>query len=263
MNCGNNGAPAAPEYCTTYCTTTPELCPSDIFGGIKLRCSDCLVTGNQIISSKSPLTPTGIYIWGGNRNLVADNFMKGVGHFGIDAVGSQIFGLNHIDLTTAQKTANCQDYPRFYRGCRHSNYKPPESAGPYRQGSITFDPNPPFRRAGGMGLRGPGEQRLLHLGRVRYDRALDARPHDRAHTVGAQTITGKDLTDSSNTFPPSLVTLTGPQTLTNKNLSDPSNTLPAVPIDLTILNHDGVELEGPLGGHRAVRHDRASGRRPI
>ena len=56
------------------------------------------------------------------------------------------------------------------------------------------------------------------------------------HTVGAQTITGKDLTDSSNTFPPSLVTLTGPQTLTNKNLSDPSNTLPAVPIDLTILS---------------------------
>ena len=153
VNCGNNGAPAAPEYCTTYCTTTPELCPSDIFGGIKLRCSDCLVTGNQIISSKSPLTPTGIYIWGGNRNLVADNFMKGVGHFGIDAV-SQIFD----STTSTSRPPRRRRTVRIIRGSTRvvgTNYKP-RRAPDRTAGKHHVRSQSPFRRAGGMGLRGPG-----------------------------------------------------------------------------------------------------------
>lgn len=45
---------------------------------------------------------------------------------------------------------------------------------------------------------------------------------------GTQTLTNKDLTSGTNTFPSSLATLTGTQTLTNKTLTSPVETTPTV-----------------------------------
>lgn len=46
-------------------------------------------------------------------------------------------------------------------------------------------------------------------------------------TTGAQTLTNKNLTDPTNTFPGSLATLSGAQALSHKDLTDPTNTFPA------------------------------------
>ena len=59
---------------------------------------------------------------------------------------------------------------------------------------------------------------------------------DTATTVDkttAQTLTNKDLTSGTNTFPTSLATLTGSQTLTNKTLTNPL-------INLTITTNSGA-----------------------
>lgn len=49
----------------------------------------------------------------------------------------------------------------------------------------------------------------------------------------AQTLTNKNLTSGTNTFPSSLATLTGTQTLTNKDLSSATNTLSTSVVTLT------------------------------
>lgn len=49
-------------------------------------------------------------------------------------------------------------------------------------------------------------------------------PSSLATLTGSQTLTNKDLTAGTNTFPTSLVTLTGSQTLTNKVLTNPTVT---------------------------------------
>jgi hypothetical protein len=45
--------------------------------------------------------------------------------------------------------------------------------------------------------------------------------------AGAETLTNKNLTSGTNTFPTSLTTLTGTQTLTNKDLTSGTNTFPS------------------------------------
>lgn len=52
-------------------------------------------------------------------------------------------------------------------------------------------------------------------------------------TTNVQSLTNKDLTAGTNTFPSSLVTLTGAQTLTNKNLTSGTNTFPTSLVTLT------------------------------
>lgn len=52
-------------------------------------------------------------------------------------------------------------------------------------------------------------------------------------TTSAQTLTNKNLTSGTNTFPPSLVTTSGVQTVTNKNLASGSNTFPSSLATLT------------------------------
>jgi hypothetical protein len=54
-----------------------------------------------------------------------------------------------------------------------------------------------------------------------------------AGLAAAQTLTNKDLTSSTNTFPSSLATLTGTQTLTNKDLTSSTNTFPSSLATLT------------------------------
>jgi hypothetical protein len=49
----------------------------------------------------------------------------------------------------------------------------------------------------------------------------------------AQTLSNKNLTSGTNTFPTSLATLTGTQTLTNKDLTSATNTLPTSVATLT------------------------------
>ena len=51
---------------------------------------------------------------------------------------------------------------------------------------------------------------------------------------GTQTLTNKDLTSGTNTFPTSLVTTSGSQTLTNKTIDYSSNTITNLPV--TTLN---------------------------
>jgi hypothetical protein len=46
-------------------------------------------------------------------------------------------------------------------------------------------------------------------------------------TTDTQTLTNKDLTSGTNTFPTSLATLTGSQTLTNKDLTSSTNSFPS------------------------------------
>lgn len=48
-------------------------------------------------------------------------------------------------------------------------------------------------------------------------------------TTNTQTLTNKDLTSATNTFPTSLATLTGTQTLTNKTIDGANNTLSNIP----------------------------------
>ena len=52
-------------------------------------------------------------------------------------------------------------------------------------------------------------------------------------TTATQTLTNKDLSSASNTFPTSLVTLAGTQTLTNKDLTSATNTFPTSLVTLT------------------------------
>jgi hypothetical protein len=51
--------------------------------------------------------------------------------------------------------------------------------------------------------------------------------------TNAQTLSNKDLSSGTNTFPTALVTLTGAQSLTNKNLTDATNVFPASLATLT------------------------------
>lgn len=62
-------------------------------------------------------------------------------------------------------------------------------------------------------------------------------------TSATQTLTNKDLTSSTNTFPSTLVTTTATQTLTNKTIDYNSNTISNLPIttlDLTINTQTGT-----------------------
>lgn len=52
-------------------------------------------------------------------------------------------------------------------------------------------------------------------------------------TSSTDTLTNKDLSSGTNTFPTSLATLTGAQTLTNKDLSSGTNTFPTSLVTLT------------------------------
>ena len=52
-------------------------------------------------------------------------------------------------------------------------------------------------------------------------------------TSSTDTLTNKDLSSGTNTFPTSLVTLTGTQALTNKDLSSGTNTFPTSLVTLT------------------------------
>jgi len=60
--------------------------------------------------------------------------------------------------------------------------------------------------------------------------------------AGTQTLTNKDLSSATNTFPTSLATLTGTQTLTNKTLTSPVLTTPALgtPSALVLTNASGT-----------------------
>jgi len=51
-----------------------------------------------------------------------------------------------------------------------------------------------------------------------------------ATLAGTQTLTNKDLSSGTNTFPTSLATLTGTQTLTNKTISGIDNTITNIPL---------------------------------
>jgi hypothetical protein len=53
--------------------------------------------------------------------------------------------------------------------------------------------------------------------------------------AGAQTLTNKNLTSGTNTFPTSLATLTGTQTLTNKTIDFNSNTITNIPPSSQVL----------------------------
>lgn len=64
----------------------------------------------------------------------------------------------------------------------------------------------------GTGLTGGGTSGTVTL-------AIDSTV---ATLTGSQTLTNKDLTSGTNTFPSSLVTLTGAETLTNKTLTSPT-----------------------------------------
>ena len=69
----------------------------------------------------------------------------------------------------------------------------------------------------------------------------------------AQTLTNKDLTSGTNTFPTSLATLTGSQTLTNKTISGSSNTISN--IGNASLTNSAITINGAavsLGGSVAV-----------
>lgn len=50
---------------------------------------------------------------------------------------------------------------------------------------------------------------------------------DTLYTADAQTVTNKNLTSGTNTFPSSLATLTGAEVLTNKDLTSGTNTFPS------------------------------------
>tara|TARA_R110000772_G_scaffold111170_1_gene214969 strand:- start:729 stop:1598 length:870 start_codon:yes stop_codon:yes gene_type:complete len=56
---------------------------------------------------------------------------------------------------------------------------------------------------------------------------------DAVTLTGAQTLTNKDLTSATNTFPTTLATLTGTQTLTNKTVRDTIYTLSGLALDAT------------------------------
>lgn len=63
------------------------------------------------------------------------------------------------------------------------------------------------------------------------------------NTSATQTLTNKDLTSTTNTFPTTLVTTTATQTLTNKTIDYNSNTisnLPAANLDLTLNAQTGT-----------------------
>ena len=51
--------------------------------------------------------------------------------------------------------------------------------------------------------------------------------------TGSQALINKNLSDATNTFPSNLATLTGAQALTNKNLSDATNVFPSTLVDTT------------------------------
>lgn len=57
-----------------------------------------------------------------------------------------------------------------------------------------------------------------------------------ATLTGSESLTNKNLTSGTNTFPTSLVTLTGTQTLTNKTIDFNSNTLSNIPGAQTLLS---------------------------
>ena len=50
-------------------------------------------------------------------------------------------------------------------------------------------------------------------------------------TTDAQTVTNKNLTSATNTFPSTLLSTTGTQTVTNKNLTSATNTFPSTLVD--------------------------------
>lgn len=58
-------------------------------------------------------------------------------------------------------------------------------------------------------------------------------PTTLATLTGTEALTNKDLTSTTNTFPSSFVTLTGTQALTNKDLTAATNTFPATLATLT------------------------------
>lgn len=70
----------------------------------------------------------------------------------------------------------------------------------------------------GTGLTGGGTSGSVTL-------AIDSTV---ATLTGSQTLTNKDLTSGTNTFPSSLATLTGVETLTNKTLTTPTLTSPLI-----------------------------------
>lgn len=72
--------------------------------------------------------------------------------------------------------------------------------------------------------------------------------------TGTQTLTNKDLTSATNTFPTSLVTLTGTQTLTGKTISGASNTLSN--IGNSSLTNSSITINGTtvsLGGSATIQ----------
>jgi len=92
-----------------------------------------------------------------------------------------------------------------------------------------------FRVQGGTGIATAG---------VNTDIVSVAIDSTVATLIGSQTLTNKNLTSATNTFPSTVATLIGSQTLTNKNLTSATNTFPTI----SFLDDSSTVKQISLGG---------------